>query len=63
MGAVEVNLDDDADSVNYLLKCGAGEIVIDGVSYRGFSKEKRIDNNGASELFTLNCGMGQIIIE
>ena len=62
MGVVSLDLDNDPDSVNYLLKCGAGVISIDDDSYSGFSSEKRIDN-GASELFTLSCGMGQIIIE
>ncbi len=62
MGVVSLDLDNDPDSVNYLLKCGAGVINIDDDSYSGFSSEKRIDN-GASELFTLSCGMGQIIIE
>ncbi len=62
MGSVYVELEDDADSVDYVLKCGAGNIEIDGDNFSGFSKERHIDNGGSS-LFTLNCGMGQICIE
>lgn len=62
MGSVNVELEDGADSVDYVLKCGAGNIEIDDNAYSGFSKERRVDN-GASVLFTLNCGMGQICIE
>lgn len=62
MGVVDLELEDGADSVNYVLKCGAGHIQIDDESYSGLSRERRIDN-GASALFTLNCGVGQIVIE
>ncbi len=62
MGVVNLELDEGAESVNYELSCGAGAIEIDGESYSGLARKRRIEN-GASATFTLNCGMGQICIE
>ncbi|MDE6888702.1 MAG: DUF4097 domain-containing protein [Eubacterium sp.] len=62
MGVVNLELEEGAESVNYELSCGAGAIEIDGESYSGLARKRRIEN-GASATFTLNCGMGQICIE
>lgn len=62
MGSVDLELADGADSVNYLLRCGAGTIEIGDNTYSGLAKESKL-NNGASATFTLNCGMGAISID
>lgn len=47
---------------NYKLECGVGEININGESYGGFAKEKKISNTGASGEIALECGVGEIEI-
>lgn len=48
---------------NYKLECGIGDISIDGESYSGFAKEKKINNPGATGEIDLECGIGSIEVE
>lgn len=63
MGTVDLDLTGRADSVNYVLSCGAGSIEIGDQVYTSISgKGKRLEN-GAKATFALSCGMGSISID
>lgn len=62
LGSLMLEINGKETDYNYKLECGVGEISIDGESYGGFAKEKKITNTGASGEIDLECGVGEIEI-
>lgn len=63
IGSLYISIRGQETDYNYKLECGIGDISIDGESYSGLAKEKKITNAGASGEIDLECGIGEIEIE
>lgn len=59
MGTIEMNLAGDQEDYNYVLKCSAGNINVDGHSISGLGSEREIDNGSDNE-FNIDCSMGSV---
>lgn len=62
VGAVDVELENDADDIDYELSCGVGAIEIGEEEYTAISGTRRLERGG-TRTFTLNCGLGSIAVD
>ena len=62
MGEVDLELYGSAESYNYDLECGVGEMRVGNSSYSGLGSSKTIDN-GADKDFVAECGVGNLTIQ
>lgn len=60
MGNMELYLEGNPDSYDYQFSCGAGKLVVNGVTYAGIAGEYEIKNEGAERAAELSCGMGNL---
>lgn len=60
-GQINLNFEQSYSDFDYVLKCGLGNIYLNGESIGNIDAKKTIDN-GASQSLTANCGMGEINI-
>lgn len=60
-GEVEFNLIGDEEDFDYELSCSVGNISLNGQSYNGLDRKKKIDNGG-SQNFKADCSVGRIKI-
>lgn len=60
LGSLVLGICGEEDDYSYNLECGIGEININGESYGGFAREKKITNPGATGEIDLECGVGEI---
>ncbi|XCP86294.1 DUF4097 family beta strand repeat-containing protein [Roseburia hominis] len=61
-GDMDLKLTGKETDYNYSLKCGAGEIEINGHEYGGLASAKKIDH-GSSKTIDIACGAGDVTIE
>lgn len=60
-GQVNLNFEQSYSDFDYVLKCGLGNIELNGESIGSIDAKRTIDN-GAAQTLTADCGMGEINI-
>lgn len=63
VGNVDLFLEGAASDFNYELDANTGSIDIDGQSYSGLKKEKKLLHEGAVKTAELDCSMGSVCVE
>lgn len=61
VGSVEYAAPGTFEDYNYDLECNIGEIVLDGRSYSGLAKEKKIDQGQMKEM-NIECKIGSVTV-